>query len=357
MDNKLNIDGIEYSHSDILQQAMDKTIEDAKKLFPLFPYPSPFTELKGEGINLKKIIKYGDESLDDLFGTSGYTVNKGYLKIYHDELIKFEIDEMLNDNTDLNIRDIIVLVKHAGELIKENSDTPNFIQNKILGILIECNEFKQVGLIIQVLFLQGMLQWFEYCDLNEGDPGSEEAQNLVNWIYKKFEEACVYYFLILGNNEITKPLTNYLKSLEIGKAWEELEIKQVLSEHRIENNSNNKTESTEQQKKGGAPKKVVDESLSLKGIMHKDLYKDAVLYYTEKMLKKTFKKLQYGQLIREFIKKDWIIADYKDLSPDQLSYLIKKEFKIKVSPETARRDPSGNEFKDLKKIVPEVHNM
>lgn len=105
----------------------------------------------------------------------------------------------------------------------------------------------------------------------------------------------------------------------------------------------------EESKKGkaGAPKKVVDKGINLKSIMYPGYYKAALNYYKLKMLNKNFKKQQYGQLIREFINKGWVLPDYKNLSPHQTSALIYQEFKIKVSPETARKNPTGNDFLDM----------
>lgn len=365
MDKKITIEGIEYAHSDKLQQAMDKAIAEAEKIFPLFPYPSPFTRLKGEGESLKQVVKYGDESLDDLFGTTGYQITNGYLKIYKDELEKFGIDEMLLENTDLNIRDIISLVKHTGNMISEHSGSPTLIENRILDVLVGCDEYKQVGLIVQVLYLQGVLKWFEYCDLNEGDPGSIEAQNLVNWIYEKFKEACFFYFWILKNNNISKPLTDYLETLEIGQVWKEFEIKKELNVLEIENslklysNTNeikaiDKTESIEQTKKGDAPKKVVDESISLKSIMHEDYYTEAKRYYIKKVKDNKLKTDgQYGQLINEFIKKNWIKPEFKKITWEQKTIIMNKEFNMMIKPDAIRKIPNGNEFEDMemKRII------
>lgn len=107
-----------------------------------------------------------------------------------------------------------------------------------------------------------------------------------------------------------------------------------------ENNQNN----------GGRPKKEIDETMNLETILHEGLYSDAKKYYQTKLEKGKLKFFtQYGQLIREFDKKDWIKPEYKKLSPEQMKILIFNEFNVTVSRHTARKDPKGNEFEDIQK--------
>ena len=129
------------------------------------------------------------------------------------------------------------MVNTVGDLIRDNPDKQIYIKNRILEILDTCNKTPGLGLIIQVLFLQGLLKWFERCDLNDGDQGSEEAKDLCDWIYNRFLEACTYYFMILQKNVTTQPLTNYLNTLEVGIVWNEFEQNKTLPQ---ETNNQNK---------------------------------------------------------------------------------------------------------------------
>lgn len=236
METKSNSNEEKYSHSANLQQILDKVFAEAKNKLPYFPYPTPFRKLKYDGDSLKEIIKFKNESLDDLLGTVGFNITHGYLGKYFNDIEHFEIDEML-ENLGFDISKILEMINNVGKLISDNTDKQIYIKNRILEILDTCNEASGLGLIVQVLFLQGLLEWFEGCDLNDGDPGSEEAQDLCNWIYNRFLEACTYYFMILQKNDTTQPLTNYLNTMEVGIVWNELEQKKTLPQ---ENDSQNK---------------------------------------------------------------------------------------------------------------------
>lgn len=329
-------------HSNELQQIMDKIIQQEKIKNPFFPHPIPFEDLQME-----------DESLDEVMGAVGFNVTHGYLMDFYDDLKKFKVDEFLY-KIGISLNSLFAIIQKMGKLIVDKSDKPILIQNKICEHLKLFNDLRVRGLILQVLFLQGLIEWFKGCDIKEGEKGYNEAQNLCNWTFQKLIEAFLNYHIIVEKDEHIRPLNEYLSTTEIGKSvWEEKpKMLNNIDQVDVVRENNLRSIQRQTQRKGGPPKKVIDQNMTLEKIIHEDLYKKAKEYYQKKSSEGKLKvKAQYGQLIREFAKKDWIKAEYKQLSAEQMRVLILNEFIISVGADTARRSPKGNNFEDLVKRI------
>ena len=98
-----------------------------------------------------------------------------------------------------------------------------YIQNKIKECLDDLNEHPGCGQVMQILFLHGIIEWFEHCDIDEKSKGYDEAQTLCHWVYERLIEVCSYYFMVFNENSDSEPLDNYLASTRIGRVWCEIE--------------------------------------------------------------------------------------------------------------------------------------
>lgn len=156
--------------------------------------------------------------------------------------------------------------------------------------------------------------------------------------------------IYLKNHRYITDVDYYIGSLELTRRY--IDKLNKTETESIETEKLTKTNEPGEQNKsnGGRPKKEIDKTMTLKTILHEGLYNDAKKYYQTKLEKGKLKKgAQYGQLIREFATKDWIKPEYKKLSSEQMKILIFNEFNVIVSPDTARKDPKGNEFEEIQK--------
>lgn len=233
-------------HSNELQDAMEKAVLEAKKKYPYFPFPTPFDDLQ---IN--------DESIDEIIGANGYKVSNGYLKPYYDELLKYHLDDLL-ERAGFSAKDLFLLIYATGKLIIDSNIKPLMIQNRIVEILKMLNELKGTGIMIQVLYLQGVLKWFAGCDISEGDENWEEAQNLCDWVYERFEESLVNYEIIIEKNENSSALDSYLSTIE---AWN-----RIVENTRAERYDSERIEESEPEEKDSSTDDTINYSDLLKDL-------------------------------------------------------------------------------------------
>lgn len=191
-----------FVKSEYLQKILDNLWSKAKEENPYFPFPLPFAEVKKE-----------DEELDSLFGSQGYNITGGWLRPYFDELNRYRVNELL-DKVGFPLKYMLTLIKEIGENIRNNSDKSTILHNSILDVLNRFNEYPGSGQVIQLLFLLGIIKWFEGCDINEGDKGYNEAKNLHDRIVSLFIEIYVIYSLYIDKDEHSKPLDEFLANDE-----------------------------------------------------------------------------------------------------------------------------------------------
>lgn len=195
-----------FSKGKELQSVLDNVIIDAKRENPYFPCGKPFEDL----------VK-GDEEIDKLLGVKGYKIDS-HLLAYYNELTKHKVDVLLG-KIGIGITGLFMLLDGMSDFLKENTEKPIQIQNKIIDCLDSLNKLPGCGQVIQILFLQGVIEWFGHCDIDENGKGYNEAQTLCNWVYERLLDVCLYYFMFFKKDENSKPLDIYLADTEIGRAW------------------------------------------------------------------------------------------------------------------------------------------
>ncbi|MFY9154117.1 MAG: hypothetical protein WAO52_19005 [Prolixibacteraceae bacterium] len=187
-----------FIKSNDLQGIMDNIIAHSKEENPYFPLQAPCDEETKE-----------DERLDQLFGSKGYNITGAWLRPYFDELKRYKVDALLNEIGFPTI-DLFILIKKVGDDINNNSDKSIKLDNNILDVLKEFDEYPGSGQVIQLLFLLGIIKWFEDSDINEGDNGYDEAKSLLDRIVSRFIKIYVIYSCYFHKDEHSKPLDEFL---------------------------------------------------------------------------------------------------------------------------------------------------
>ncbi|GHT00776.1 hypothetical protein AGMMS50276_27410 [Synergistales bacterium] len=199
-----------FAKSDELQTILDNIVAAEKEKNPYFPCVAPFSG-----------IEKADESIDELLMASKYDI-KACLTCYYNELVKYEVNTLFQ-KANFDIKYLFEILKGVCTYISENTDKPLTTQNKITELLQESGKSPGFGNVLQILILQGVIKWFENCNINEGDTGYTEAQELCNFVNEQLIEACTFYFMFFEKNDNSRPLDNYLFETNIGKAWLELQ--------------------------------------------------------------------------------------------------------------------------------------
>lgn len=217
-----NTDGWQFVNIAIIAPAdiidtIDKSLEcDLRKAKGLY---QNITEIPTE-----------DEDDDDFFMIEAYGIKCSF-EPYYRELQDYKVIEALfNDKGNKDI--FLSTLKMLATFIKNNTAAPNKIRNKINDIITGLDKIPAIGLIWQILLLQGLCKWMESIDIDE-DNGLNEAQSLYDWIWKRLAEKEInfcYFFWSEGDKEKLKPLCNYLYSTDVGKLVQEKIFKKEQSE-------------------------------------------------------------------------------------------------------------------------------
>lgn len=162
-------------------------------------------------------IDFEDESIDELLMIDAYGV-KCRLEPVVRELQSYKIDSFLADFG--GFKSLLLFLKHTMLYISDNTDKPNKIRNEIAKIIKGFDVAPGVGLVWQILILQGLISWLGGINFNEGDSATDDAQILYDWLcmqlVKKEAEFCHFYWSDQDKEQL-KPLCDYLYSTEIGK--------------------------------------------------------------------------------------------------------------------------------------------
>lgn len=168
-------------------------------------------------------IEEESEDEDDLLMVKIYNC-EATLTRYWDELKQFGvIGKGRNDAFfKYNFKTLLLTaLNESAKFISQNTDKPAQTKNHIASTIKAFDKMPIWGLFFQILTLQGLCQWLESVNINEGDNGFDEAQSLYNWLCEqlgKKEVALCYMPFGDEDKERLKPLCNYLYSTEIGKA-------------------------------------------------------------------------------------------------------------------------------------------
>lgn len=117
---------------------------------------------------------------------------------------------------------LLSVVNAIATFAKDNTDSPARIKNHTREMLEAFNELGGVGLVFQILILQGLCRWIEGVGFDsEKTNGYKEAESLLKW----FGEALIGYELTFtmrpwgeADRQALQPLCNYLLSTTIGRA-------------------------------------------------------------------------------------------------------------------------------------------
>ncbi|MDR1780340.1 MAG: hypothetical protein LBR50_06390 [Tannerella sp.] len=191
--------------SDIIDETLLSDLKEGKGLY------SNVTEIPVE-----------DEADDDFLMVEAYGL-KCSLQPYYRELQQYGIigSKIVSDDLKpvfLGILNKLVI------FIKDNTTAPNKVRNKIRDTIKSLDEVVGLGLIWQILLLQGLCRWFEGININESDDGYNEACDLYTWIMLRLMEKELwfcYYKWGEKDKEDLQPLCRYLYSTEIGKIVQE----------------------------------------------------------------------------------------------------------------------------------------
>lgn len=201
-----------FEKDDKFQNTLDDTITQEKDKNPYFPYVAPFAD---------SVLRA--EYLDKLLESVKFDIS-GSLTEYIKELVSFKIDLFLN-SVGIEIKWIIDLLDKHISIIKENTDKPLFTQNKITETLKICDQSPYAGQITQILFLQGLVKWLEYCEFDNN--AHDEVQGILDGICESLMEVAVFYFYHYYGKETL--FDNYLASTELGKLCIECQNEKELS--------------------------------------------------------------------------------------------------------------------------------
>jgi hypothetical protein len=174
----------------------------------------------GKGLyEVKTNVPLEDEDDDFFLAIEAYGI-KCSLEPYYRELQEYKvIDKYFSDKE--TKKNFLSIIFDITKFIKENTSSPNKIRNKITNTIKALDKIVGVGLIWQILILQGIIMWIENIEVNEGDNGYEELRLLHKWITEfligKILEFTYYNW---GEQDLItlEPLCNYLYSIELGKA-------------------------------------------------------------------------------------------------------------------------------------------
>lgn len=190
---------VPISMQKIMDNLLERDLKDGKGLY------KNITEIPIE-----------DEDEDDFLLIEAYGI-KCSLEPYYRELQRYEVTNiaLLSEKKPRGI--FLSILKMLVMFIKDNTAAPNKVRNKITDTLKVLDKVPVIGLIWQILLLQGLSRWIKDAHI---ESGLNEAQELYNWIcmqlIKKEIRFC-YFPWGKEDRERLKPLCNYLYSTEVGK--------------------------------------------------------------------------------------------------------------------------------------------
>lgn len=160
-----------------------------------------------------------DEELDGWFDVEAYGL-KCSLEPFYRDLQRYGILDSILKNKNIRKHVLDTLKNDLICFIKNNTDKPNSVRNHIASVIGKYDSWPILGLILQIILLQGLFKWFEGVEINEGDNGFKEAELLYIWVGEqliKKEISFCYFPYGEKDIEFLQPLCNYLYSTELGK--------------------------------------------------------------------------------------------------------------------------------------------
>lgn len=165
-------------------------------------------------------IEKEDELLDELLGVEAYNC-KHSLTGYLADLKRYNV--VGNKGAFLNpdfTRLVFTAVKICADTIKDNTECPNKVKNRIADIIKTFDTVPVWGLFFQILTLQGVCHILENVNINEGESGYDEAANLQEWIiWQLIEKETGFCFGFYGDDDLIllRPFCEYLCTTPVGQ--------------------------------------------------------------------------------------------------------------------------------------------
>lgn len=183
-----------------------------------------------DGIFNSKIdIPIKDESLDELLSVEVYGLH-GSFATFLSELQQYNVDT-ITFGKEWN-HAIFKMLKIAGDFIKENTNKPQAIKNKIITILKITENIPILGLMSQIAVLWGLVRMLECCGMNDDAPQFSDFISLHDWIVVEAGKKMVEFSLKPVNMifsqedmERIKPFCDYLYfGTDIGNVANEMAL-------------------------------------------------------------------------------------------------------------------------------------
>ena len=183
-----------------------------------------------DGIFSSKVnIPMEDESLDELLEVEVYGLH-GSFATFLSELQQYKVDSVTfgGDIT----KGILRMLHHISTYIKNNTDKPQAIKNKIISVLKLTGKAPVLGKMCQIATLIGLYRMLECCEMSETDARFHDFINLHDWILIKAGEK-VMEFSIMPMNwimseedmERIQPFCDYLYyGTDVGKVANEMAL-------------------------------------------------------------------------------------------------------------------------------------
>lgn len=164
-----------------------------------------------------------DELLDELLMAEAFNVPCSLIH-YTEKLKQYNVILGQNSFFDKDCtRLLLATLKEAILSLKEYTDQPNRLKKAIADIVKRFDDVKVWGIFFQILLLQGLCDMLERLDINEGESGFDEAQELYNWVFEMLFEK-MYWFacvssITYGDGDLLRlePLCAYLMSTKAGQ--------------------------------------------------------------------------------------------------------------------------------------------
>lgn len=186
--------------------------------------------------NVTKIEKE-DEALDEWLCVEAYNCKHSFTK-YFAALKQFNV--VGNDGAFLKqdfTQYLFMLLKQCADIIKDNTDRPQRVKNSLNNVIAKLDNIPIWGLFFQILVLQGLCQMLESIDINEGQNGYDEAQDLHNWLsFALLDKLMHFCFVPYGENDFKAltPLCEYLCTIEAGKTVQKWVKKKYYTKYCVE---------------------------------------------------------------------------------------------------------------------------
>lgn len=208
---------------DAVQSTFEKELENADGIF-----------------SSKVEIPLEDESLDEFLCVEVYGLH-GSFSTFLKELREYKVDEVTfgKDWT----RAIFMMLKVARDYIKDNTDKPQAIKNKIISILKVSENTPILGLMSQITTLWGLVRMLECSAIDEDSPQYNDFINLRDWLLQEAaNRMCDFSIrpvnMIFSEEDMKRiqPFCDYLYygTYGVGKLANEIALKSLSGDYPVD---------------------------------------------------------------------------------------------------------------------------